>query len=256
MQIQLALEYRGGVIIYRFIHLLSLMTIIAVWLASSSIDDQIGGYTKNELVTYYVVALALEGFVYWYVTDTVKEEIRSGEMSAKSIIKPISDYWRHFFGELGYHMIAPIFTIVPVFLLIFFLHANIVVPFSALAVFSTLIASFFAAVLYFNITYSMGLLTFWFEESTQIASFVWVMLFFFGGQLVPISFFPNGMREVISLLPFRYTFSFPLEVYLGKVQGFDLIYQFTIQITWVVILWIFTKLLWSFGSKRYSSFGN
>ena len=39
------------------------------------------------------------------------------------------------------------------------------------------------------------------------------------GLILPVAFFPPGLREFLEVLPFASTLNLPVEVYLGKLQG-------------------------------------
>lgn len=58
--IENTLTYRGPIIIWLVGNLLSLMVMVAVWLAAEK-EGNIADYTKNELITYYIVALFCSG---------------------------------------------------------------------------------------------------------------------------------------------------------------------------------------------------
>ncbi|MDP1743502.1 MAG: ABC-2 family transporter protein, partial [Candidatus Amesbacteria bacterium] len=56
-------------------------------------------------------------------------------------------------------------------------------------------------------------------------------------------------------LPFRYMYSFPLEIILGKLAGKEIVFGFTVGIIWILILVIIYKTMWSKGTKAYTSAG-
>ena len=72
----------------------------------------------------------------------------------------------------------------------------------------------------------------------------------------PISFLPTTLLAIVKILPFRYMFSFPLEIYFNKLAPSDLLWGFAMQGLWVVILTALYQVLWTKGRRAYASFGN
>ena len=58
----------------------------------------------------------------------------------------------------------------------------------------------------------------------------------FSGFLVPIAMWPDGLREVVYVLPFASMVAIPIDVFLGKLQGVDLIAALALQAFWAVAM--------------------
>ncbi len=50
-------------------------------------------------------------------------------------------------------------------------------------------------------------------------------------------------------------FSFPLEIYFGKLSGMEIVQGGIIGIVWVGILTQLYQLMWSRGRRAYTAFG-
>lgn len=70
------------------------------------------------------------------------------------------------------------------------------------------------------------------------------LLAFLTGQLIPISFFPEALREVFDFLPFSSMVYTPVMIYLGKYTGRTLGFMLLRQALWVVILYALGSLIW------------
>lgn len=254
LRLQTTFMYRGGVIILRLSNLILLITLIAVWFAAKT-EGSIGGYSKDGLITYYFFGALLNSIVFWHSTPRIREEIANGEISAKALLKPISYYWQKFFEEFGWHTVSPLFNLMVMLVVAIFIgtHIQLSLPFQMLPILILSIA--LASVLFFNLSTCLGLTSFWFTETAGVTSFVWMGVFLLGGQAIPISFFPEAVSWLIELLPFRYVFSFPLEIYLGKLNASELVFGFSIQIIWLLALSFAYGIFWRKGIKHYSAFG-
>lgn len=50
------LAYRGPIVVWIASNILNLLVILAVWMVAAG-GSTFGGYTRNELITYYIVGL-------------------------------------------------------------------------------------------------------------------------------------------------------------------------------------------------------
>lgn len=254
MRLQTTFMYRGSVIIYRLGNLLFLAMIVAVWFSAQT-RGLAGGYSQNELVTYYLIGSFLNSVVLWSSTSGIREEINSGEINTKTLTKPISYYWQKFFEEFGWHTISPIFAVITVLLVAIILRNNLQLLFVPTSLVLMLLATIFAAILFFNISTCLGLLSFWFVEIGGVTSLLWMGVFLLGGQAIPTTFFPDTIRVFVELLPFRYLYSFPIEVYFGKLPWSEVGRGFSLQVFWILITVLLFKIIWQKGLARYSSYG-
>lgn len=251
--IQNTFVYRGPILIWLASNTLSLVTAVAIWFSASA-GETIGGYTKPELITYYVAALFLQWLTGWFPFYGVHDEIKDGGI-VSAIVKPLSYYWTKFAEELGWHVVSSSVGLTATFLLAFFLRDDIVFYFS-LANFLTLVLTVILAIfVVFTFSLCMGLLSFWFLEVGSVDSLFWIARLILGGQGIPISFIPPFFQTIVKLLPFRYMFSFPLEVYFEKLSGLEIVQGLIIQFFWIVILVQLYKLMWSRGRRVYAAFG-
>ena len=58
--------------------------------------------------------------------------------------------------------------------------------------------------------------------------------FFFSGHMFPVSMLPGGWATVVEAMPLMYLAYFPAAVFLGIVEGQDLVRGLIFQAAWVV----------------------
>jgi ABC-2 type transport system permease protein len=73
---------------------------------------------------------------------------------------------------------------------------------------------------------------------------------FFGGQLVPLWLFPPALAAIANVLPFQSTFAIPMSIYIGRIAGADLFRALGFQFTWMVVLVLCSRLLWTWAHRR------
>jgi ABC-2 type transport system permease protein len=64
-----------------------------------------------------------------------------------------------------------------------------------------------------------------------------------------------SVADVVRFLPFEYTAYFPAAVWLGKVQGGELVRSLVVEAAWVVVMIVACRIAWWRGTRRYSAFG-
>jgi ABC-2 type transport system permease protein len=78
---------------------------------------------------------------------------------------------------------------------------------------------------------------------------------FFGGGMVPLSFFPEWAVKILNFTPFPYLVSLPARTVLGQTTLSEIISGSGILLVWTAIFMLGIKLLWSKGQKSYAGVG-
>lgn len=250
-----ALAYRGPMFFWLAGNVISMFVMISVWLAADS-SGKMGSFTKNELITYYIVALGLEWFVSWYPFNWIREEIKNGEIIGNSLVKPVSYFTRAFSAEASWHSISVFLGLGVAFVFYLIFQENFVGMAQPSQIPALVFATILAALLTFSFSLCLGLLTFWFVETEMLFDVYWALLALFGGQLLPLTFLPPILQKLSEILPFRYMLSFPLEIYFGKANQAELSTGFIAQFMWLATFVGLYKILWARGVKKYEAWGH
>ncbi|OAH11141.1 ABC-2 family transporter protein [Streptomyces jeddahensis] len=75
------------------------------------------------------------------------------------------------------------------------------------------------------------------------------------GVYAPLWFFPDWFITLSGFLPFQATLSVPLSLYVGRIPLSEAGAQLAVQAAWVVVLALFTRLLWRRAARRVISQG-
>ncbi len=235
--------------------LVSLIAIIAVWFAATG-GKTFGGYTRNELISYYILALILQWGTSWMPFYWLKDEIKDGSIVGNTLVKPISLFGRAFSAEAGWHSIStPIGVFIGVLVLVF-LHDYFVLPIGGMHLILIGIAVLESLLIVFSFSLCMGMLAFWLTNINTVDGIYWSLRFIIGGQVIPISFLTGFLLTAAIILPFRYMVSFPLEIYFNKLTSSELLLGFGISTFWCVFLFITYRILLAKGVRAYTAFGN
>ena len=63
------------------------------------------------------------------------------------------------------------------------------------------------------------------------------------------------LKQILYLTPFPYQLYFPISIYLGKAAGAEMWRGLAMQLFWVLVAYVFARLMWRRGIRRYSAFG-
>ncbi len=252
--IQNAFVYRGAMIFWLLGNIMAVATMVFVWLSANA-GALIGGYTKSELITYYIVTIFLAWVIAWY-PFWISADIKSGVIIGQILLKPVSLYWRAFAADLAWHVISIFFGFLASGLFWLFLRNYFIFSMSLEKAILMILACILAIFVVFGSCVVISMLAFWLTETSGINDVFWVLLTVFGGQAYPLSFLPDGLKLVSQVLPFRYMFSFPLEIYFNKLTLDQIFQGFLLGIAWIVVIGISYNILWKKGVKAYNVWGH
>lgn len=238
--------------IWLLLDLLPFVVILFVWQSLFQGASTLKGYTLGQIVGYYLFVILIEALTEVHFEEWRCREIRDGKID-HYLLKPQSYlsqlFWREVSGKLFYlTMFVPWF----VGLLwggsqFYQLDFNID-PTRMLLVATLLLAAF---ILNYSISSWVVLGTFWLEGSQGLEHFKWLIIAIFSGTMLPVTFMPPLLQQVISFLPFKYLYAVPIGLLQGTYQlkSWDIWY-----VSWCLIVCLtITQLLWRSAQHRYSS---
>jgi ABC-2 type transport system permease protein len=257
------LVYRADFFLGTLLRFLPTITTILLWEAiyAGSGKDKLGGFTREEMIAYLLLVhvsrmfSSMPGLAYGIAHD-----IRDGSLK-KYLLQPI-DMIAYLVSYRGAHKTAYIATTALPYGLLFFLFREYFPPFpdaltldGALTLAGYVASLLLAFVIGFFFEASLGMMGFWFLEVSSLLYIVGAVNFFVSGQMLPPDFLPQPWAGVLKALPFKYLAYFPATIYLGKVQGWDLVYGLLGELAWAAFFIVLARLLYRWGLRRYSAYG-
>jgi ABC-2 type transport system permease protein len=208
-------------------------TYIAVW----DVRPSLGGYGIDQAVTFAWVAQALIAPVAifgGFVVDELVERIRTGA-AAIDLHRPVSLLGLRLAEDLGrgaYHLLARgvIPTVVGAVLF------DLVWPDRVTTWVLAALSIVMAVVVSFGLRYLLGLLAYWIIDIQGPHWIVILSQIFFSGMMLPLVVFPDWLRQIADLLPFRCLVQIPIDVFLTDETGTAVAPLLGVQALWIVIL--------------------
>jgi ABC-2 type transport system permease protein len=251
------LVYRGDFALGTLMRFLPIVTQIFLWLAvfQARGDRSLAGYNYRDFVAYYLLTMVARAFSSMPgLSGGIAAQIRSGEIK-KFLIQPV-DFLGYLLLSRVAHKIAYYTVAILPFALVFFLCRDYFPGWPSL---TTLATGTLALVLCFLLGYfleaCLGLVGFWWLEVSSLLFVYMLFSFFLSGHMFPLDMLPPPWRTIVELTPLMYLAYFPAAVLLGKITGAALVRGLAIEAAWVVVFILLSRILFHYGTRRYSAFG-
>lgn len=254
LELSKSLEYRGSLFGWVILGGAPMIASYVLWTAVFADRTHVAGYTFSVLITYQMIAHLLYSLCTgWSVMHTITEEIRNGEMN-RYLVRPVPYGLYRAVAFCGYNTIYAAILILPAVAVMLILGDDFVfTSWGNVAVAFT--AALIGYWIQYLVVYSFSLLAFWLDEVAAIFYVYIIVSKFASGEMIPVEMFPETIRNVLDWSPFPAIIWFPLQCYLGRMDGADMLHWFCVGLFWLVALLLFARWMWRRGISRYCAFG-
>ena len=190
-------------------------------------------------------------FAAWLIEHEIFDSIMNGNV-AYEMCRPISIYNMWFTRSVANRLSRALLRCVPILLLASFLPSpyGISSPagwknFGWFLV--TMVLGFLVTITFFLIIYGLAFFTI---SPSGLRILITSVVEFFAGAIIPIPFFPEKMQKVLEVLPFASMQNVPLRIYSGSMTEPQILKAVTLQLFWVIVLFVIGKLLCGLAEKK------
>lgn len=243
-------QYRLSMFVMIIGNLVYLTVIYFLWKAifASSGSDTVNGMTFYSTLIYLVLATALFAFMEMYAVWDMGRCIQSGKIVLE-LLRPM-DYKSYlFWSYTGTLAIQFLVTFLPTFIVVRLVTGDTIPLGSNLLFFVT--AVILGVIINFNIDFLVGTICIYTESIWGINIMKQVIVLLLSGATIPLAFFPEGFRKVVDFLPFKAIYDTPLTILLTadacSIKTFKMLF---IQLVWVIILALFSRVFWKKSIRR------
>ena len=217
-------------------------TYLALWKER----PDIGGWDSTDAVTFVWIAQSLlmtmavfgGGFA-----DELAERIRSGDI-AVDLYRPVDlQAWRmaEDYGRAAFHLLGRGVAPTLVGAVLFDLNW----PDHLVTWLWCACALVLGVAVSFSIRYLVGLAAFWLLDVRGFMVVIGFVQLFCSGVILPLVVFPDGLEQVLRVLPFACLVQIPADVFLEKATGLGLLVALGSQLVWAAVLlgagWLLTR---------------
>lgn len=254
--LQAALEYRANFALSLLSAAYPIFIQTFLWTAiyQASPGAEIYGYTYRQMLAYTFLAGLVTRIVRTGFEYEIMDDIKNGRYST-FLVKP-QGYFPYrlcaYFGNKlpGLAMILGVMAVALVGLSAVF---GVSVEAWRIPVFLATLA--LAAGLNFLIFYGISSVAFWLVEIGFLFEGIRIVTILLSGGIFPLEVFGDSFVQLMRLLPFQYTVSFPIQVLNGKLDPAGMAQGILVQCFWIAACWALANGLWRLGSRRYVAVG-
>jgi ABC-2 type transport system permease protein len=247
------LQYRVAQYFYMLGMIAEPVVYLVVW---TTIAEQQGGSVNGisvgEFAAYYIVWTLVRNMNIVFGAPFWEWRIREGYLSGQ-LLRPmhILHYDLAYFAGWKFVVVALWIPIAIGLSLVFHpdLHPTpLEVVVFVIAIWGAyLIRSMFQGVI--------GMLNFWTTRGAAVFDLYMALEMLLSGRLVPLPLMPGWVQTLANLLPFKWTFYFPIESLVGDLSTQSLLLGLCVQALWVVIGLVLFNFAWRAAVKRFSAVG-
>ena len=225
----------------------------AIFAQSSS--RTIGGYDFNGMVVYYMAVILVGKLIRTSRFEgTVSGDIYEGLLN-RYIVFPTPYFPFKYAQHLGTLVPAALQFILFGGLMLFVLDMPPGMEPSPSGFAMTLGAIALGNLIYFTLDYIIQLVAFWADNVWSLDVAKWFVASLLGGYMVPLTIFPDSVREPLELLPFRFFFDFPARVLTNQLTVGQWAEGMALGAVWCIVFAAAARAVWNRGRLKYTGVG-
>lgn len=253
------LVYRGDFALGTLMRFLPIVTQTFLWTAvfagAVGKPKAIAGYSESDFIAYYLLTYVARAFSSMPgLASYIAAQVRTGEIK-KYLIQPIDMLTFLLLSRIAHKLVYYAVATAP-FALMFYLFRGFFPGWpDGWTIAAFVLSLVMAFVLGFYLEATLGMIGFWFLEVSSILFVYMLFNFFFSGHMFPLTIMPGIWGEIMTAQPLQYLAYFPAAVFLGKVQGAELIRGLVIEAMWIGVFFMASRIGFKLGLRRYSGYG-
>jgi ABC-2 type transport system permease protein len=253
-EIQAQFQYRVANYLWMIGMVAEPVIYLVVWTTiAKQQGGSVQGITVGELAAYYIVWTLVRNMNIVFTPYGWEWRIREGMLSA-ALLRPLHPLHDDVAGFAGWKFVV-ILMWLPVAAVLWIAFDPVLHP-SALEVVVFAVAIWGAYLIRTMFLSILGMITFWTTRVSAIFELAIALELLLSGRLVPLPLMPRWAQDVAEVLPFQWTFYFPIQSLVGNYSTSELLGGLAMQALWIAILTSMAVLFFRFAVRRFSSVGN
>ena len=252
-QIQSNFQYRVATYMWLVGMLAEPVVYLVVWTTiARQQGGSVGGFTPGQFAAYYIVWTLVRNFNIVFTPYGWEWRIREGELSSR-LLRPLFPIVSDLGYFAGWKFVALVMWL-PIAAVLALIFKPEIHP-SPLAIGVFALAIWGAYLIRSLNQSSIGMITFWTTRVAPIFELYITTELLLSGRLVPLSLMPDWAQRLADVLPFKYTFGFPIEALVGNLTESELLGGLLAQAFWIAVGALLLRVVWRFAIRRYSAVG-
>lgn len=231
-----------------FSNIFQIFILYYLWMAIYGNNSTLDGIGKDQMITYIILSRILYTQITWSFIHVLGNKIQSGDI-VMDLLRPVDFQLFTYISRLGDIISFGIMNAIPA-LLLTGICLGLYIPHNPLILIYSVISLLMAITISFFVEFWIGLLAFYTVNSWGLQTLYEAAIALFSGSLIPLAFFPSGIKPIVNFLPFKDMLYTPISIYLGIAKGNQIIESVFFQFTWVIILLVLSRIMYCFSIKK------
>jgi ABC-2 type transport system permease protein len=238
--------YRANVVFTIFRNVLMIFILVSVWRSLFESRGTVDSISLDDMIAYTLAVILLKNLTTARFPELINEKLKNGSI-VTDFIRPVSFMLSSISQQLGKNLFSFMFATLPVVTVsVIFFHVG---HFDAVRFALFCPSALMGMILVFQIAWILSLLTFWTNSAAFGNFLIRGLVEIFGGTTIPLWFYPEAMKTLCMILPFRLAYFSPATIILGKVSCAESIRILFFQTVWIVVLAGVERLVWVHARK-------
>lgn len=245
-----SMQFRLAMLVMVAGNLLYLTIVYFLWksIYASAETDIVNGMTFHDTLIYLVLATALFNFMEMYTVWEIGRNIQSGKI-VLDLLKPIRYRSYLFWSYSGTFVIQFFATFLPTFIIVCIVTGGAI--HIGLNLLYFVISVIMAVIINYSIDFIVGTICLYTESIWGINIMKQVIVQLLSGATIPIAFFPETLRKIVSYLPFQAIYNTPLTILLNDSSNIKTVLSaLAIQLMWCIVLLAISSLFWKVSLRQ------
>ena len=232
VQIQSNFQYRVATYMWMIGMLAEPIVYLVVWTTiSEQQGGEVQGITTGQFAAYYIVWTLVRNMNIVFTPYGWEWRIREGELSA-SLLRPLHPIHEDIAGFAGWKVVTIILWLPIAAVLWVAFDPEFDVRAAEIAAFC--VAIWGAYLIRTMFLTSLGMVTFWTTRVSALFELMVGLELLLSGRLVPLPLMPDWVEDIANVLPFKWSFYFPIETLVGDLSNRELLEGLGMQLLWIV----------------------
>lgn len=243
---------RADMLLYTLSNCAFPLVILFVWLSFTP-PGQSSVFSHDRLILYFLLVTIVKLVTSAWGGFFLSARIRRGAISP--FLTQPTPYFYHYISNNIAEKVIKLFMLIPFLILLAYLLKLSLPTVNPLNLFVSLVSLSSATALFFTIDITIGLLSFWLDETSAISDAFGLFGSLLSGAFIPLAALPSSVHNLSLYLPFRYSLSLPVEIFMNQISGVEIVFGLLVQALWLITMIYLCRLLWHRGLRVYSASG-
>lgn len=239
--------YKSNFYLFTLNRIVEVIVYIFVWQAIYNQTGNAGGFSIEQMITYYILVVSLSSIATWGINEDISHAIKSGKIN-KELLSPIS-YFKYYFGvylgEIGFAIPVSLATFI-----ICSIFWKVTMPVSIMNFIVFIVIIILIQPISFFIQMIIGTVGFYTNSIWGMQILRKSVISIFSGLIAPLTLFPQWFQKIADILPFKEFVYTPVNIYLGRIELNEIGIIIAKLIVWIVILYLVAKIFFEHAVKK------